>query len=75
MLHNLVWVLGDCMDAAISPFSPQPWSHLLLPSSGVGPGWLGLAELKLLFPFVSCSGFVLQLRPEGTRGPPRDLRA
>lgn len=35
-----------------------------------GLGCLGLVELKLLFPFVSSSGFVLQLGPESTRGPP-----
>lgn len=57
--------------------SHQPWSHLMckrllilaLPSSNIGLGCLGFVELKLLFPFVSSSGFVLQLGPKSTRGP------
>lgn len=42
----------------------------MLLSSNIGLGYLGLVELKLLFPFVSSSGFVLELWPKGIRRPP-----
>jgi len=58
--------------------SHQPWSHLVckrllilvLPISNIGLGCLGLVVLKLLFLFVSSSGFILQLGPRCTREPP-----
>lgn len=78
--HNLVWVFGDRVDAEITPscHSHQPWSHLMckrllilvLSSSNIGVGCLGLVELKPLFPSVSSTGFVLHLGPKSTRGPP-----
>lgn len=66
------------MDAGISSFMPQApalvsfivHKTVVLPSSDLELGCLGLLELKLLFPFVSSSGFIWCVGPQSTKGPP-----